>query len=217
MGELSEQLKRFPIFREADLSRLCRLEKRGGIRVFRAQPGERIDRAGCAVSCINHGSAAVYSLDEERPVLLRYLKAGELFGAASVFSGEAPISRVEAKEPTEILEVTRAAVSELLDTDAGFRSAFVAFLSDRIRFLNLRVSCVSAGSAERKLGYWLCSLSDEDSFDLPVSMSDLANLLDLGRASLYRAFDKLTSLGWLKRDGPHVELLDRRSILKETY
>lgn len=213
----SESLQGFPVFSQASEEHLEQLEAKFGLNVTCVSSGQRISQREASISCILSGELAIYSLDEGRPVLLRYLKSGELFGAATVFHENTPISLIEATSNARILEVDQTAVTWLFHEDVGFRMAFVAFLSDRIRFLNRRIACISAGSAERKLGLWLCSLSDEDSFPLPISMSDLANLLDIGRASLYRSFHKLEELGWLKRNGTHIELLDRESILKEIY
>lgn len=209
----AERLKTFPVFGKAGMPALRHIATGGGVRQIRVREKERVNREAHGIFCIISGCAAVYSRDEERPVLLRYLCPGDLFGIASVYSEDSAFSLVEARTDTELLEVSRRAVSELLDTDPSFREAFVTFLSDRVRFLNHRIACVSAGSAERKLGLYLCSVSSTDQFELPISMSDLANLLDLGRASLYRAFDKLISLGYIRRDGTYIELTDRRALL----
>ena len=214
---LAECLSRFPVFSAAPRTALCRIAETGGVKRISVHAGECIDREEHAIFCILSGCCAVYSRNEERPVLFRYLKPGDVFGIASVYSDEPKISRVEPRQDTGLLVVSRRAIGMLLDTEPLFREAFIAFLSDRIRFLNLRLTCVSAGSAERKLGLYLCSVCAGDRFDLPVSMSDLANLLDLGRASLYRAFDKLISLGYIRRDGAHIELTDRHALLTATY
>lgn len=210
---VAERLKTFPVFGKAGKPALRHLVTEGGVRQIRVCEKQRINHEVHGIFCIISGCAAVYSRDEERPVLLRYLHKGDLFGIASVYSENPAFSLVEARTDTELLEVSREAVSELLGADQAFREAFVTFLSERVRFLNLRIACVSAGSAERKLGLYLCSVSSTDQFELPISMSDLANLLDLGRASLYRAFDKLISLGYIRRDGAHIELTDRMALL----
>ena len=44
-------------------------------------------------------------------------------------------------------------------------------------------------------------------------MTDLANTLDVGRASLYRAFDKLTDDGFIKRNEDTIIIVDRQAML----
>lgn len=205
-------------FRRRPRTALCGIAETGGVKRISVHAGECIDREEHAIFCILSGSCAVYSRDEERPVLFRYLKPGRrVRNWRRFYSDEPKISRVEPRQDTGLLVVSRRAIGYFWDTESSFREAFIVFLSDRIRFLNLRLTCVSAGSAERKLGLYLCSVCAGDRFDLPVSMSDLANLLDLGRASLYRAFDKLISLGYIRRDGAHIELTDRHALLTATY
>ena len=41
-------------------------------------------------------------------------------------------------------------------------------------------------------------------------------MLNVGRASLYRAFDKLIADGYIKKDGKTITLLDRNA-LKDQY
>ena len=53
-----------------------------------------------------------------------------------------------------------------------------------------------------------------DEITLTVSLSDLSELLDVGRASLYRAFDRLTADGFLQKDGRTVRLIDREAMLR---
>ena len=49
---------------------------------------------------------------------------------------------------------------------------------------------------------------------LRESISALSELLNLGRASLYRAFDRLTADGWLIKNGKHLRLTDPKAMLR---
>lgn len=48
---------------------------------------------------------------------------------------------------------------------------------------------------------------------LTESVTSLSDLLNLGRASLYRAFDRLTADGWLIRNGKRLRLTDPDAML----
>lgn len=212
-----KQLIAFPVFSSSKPDILKAIAKDECLTEAEYLPGERANPASLVITCILTGEVAVYSPNQQHPVLLKYLGPGQMFGIASLFSNETEFSHIEFKSRTKVLQVPKEVVTQLLSLDSGFREAYLEFLSDRIAFLNKRISCVSAGSAEHKLGLWLCSVSEQKAFDIPLSMVDLANLLDLGRASLYRAFDKLASLGWLTRNGSHIEILDRSAILENKY
>jgi len=44
-------------------------------------------------------------------------------------------------------------------------------------------------------------------------MNSLCELLDIGRASLYRAFDKLTDDGFIIREGDKITIVNRQAML----
>ena len=91
---------------------------------------------------------------------------------------------------------------------------YVKFLTQRIHFLNQKIRYLTAGSAERRLALYLLSEIPEENVPvtLPISAVSLADLLDLGRASLYRAIDQLTEDGFLIRNGHEYRLLQRDKL-----
>jgi len=94
----------------------------------------------------------------------------------------------------------------------GSKNEYISFLSGRIRFLNRKIAFYTSGSAERRVALYLSSFnSDEIEPDIP--MNSLCELLDIGRASLYRAFDKLTDDGFIKRDGDKINIVNRQAML----
>ena len=96
---------------------------------------------------------------------------------------------------------------------------YLSFLSNRICYLNKKIVCLTAGSSERRLAYYLDSaLSEaEDRGELTdsitVQMNTLCDMLNLGRASLYRAADKLSEDGFIMREGKTIRVLDRSGML----
>ena len=98
---------------------------------------------------------------------------------------------------------------EISDT---FRKNYIGFLSDRIRFLNRKITYLTAGNAERRLALYLISFGT-DHVELSESISALSDLLNLGRASIYRAFDKLAEDGYLEKQGRHITLLHTEAML----
>ena len=106
----------------------------------------------------------------------------------------------------------RKVIRKLLEEDRAFLYQYLGFLSGRIRYLNRKIGFLSAGSAERKLALYLASLGKE-TVRLDASISALSELLDVGRASLYRAFDKLTEDGFIRKEGRNFTLLDAEGML----
>lgn len=158
------------------------------------------------------GKAEVTTPDAGHHVLLRFLEPGDLFGIANLFSKEPFVSVIRAERSTDCLFLSESAVAQLLDTDRGFREAYIGVLSDRIRFLNRKIGYLTAGSAERRLAIYLAGLGQGE-VTLTDSISSLSDLLNLGRASLYRAFDRLETDGWLVKHGKRLQLQDPTAML----
>ena len=159
------------------------------------------------------GKATVQTPGESRRTLLRFLRAGDMFGIANLFSSRPYVSTVRAVGNCRICRISEDAIRALLEEDKGFLYQYLGFLSGRIRFLNQKIGYLTAGSAERRLALYLSSLG-EDTVELDSSISALSDLLDVGRASLYRAFDKLTEDGYLRKVGRKFILLDADGMLQ---
>lgn len=204
-----KQLKLFPVFRELTDWQCEELMESGRIQRIACDSGIV---EGEGVFCILSGEAAVYSSDEAHPVLLRCLGKGDIFGVATLYAAGGHISQIRAKRGLRMLLIPPDVIDELLRDSDNFRRAYLGFLSDRIAFLNRRIACVTAGSAERRLASWLLGLTDADEFTLPVSVSDLSVMLDLGRASLYRAFGLLTEKQYIQKNGNRIHILNREAM-----
>ena len=87
-----------------------------------------------------------------------------------------------------------------LGESPAFRENYIGFLGGRIRFLNRKIGYLTAGSAERRLALYLASLGPGE-VRLSIPFSALSELLDIGRASLYRALDRLEADGQIVRHG----------------
>lgn len=159
------------------------------------------------------GKATVTTPDPGKSTLLRYLSICEPFGVANLFSNSPFISVVSAKGSCKVLFLTEAAIKALLESDASFLYNYLGFLSNRVRYLNQKIGYLTAGSAERRLALYLCS-HGKPVLDLPNSLTSLSELLDIGRASLYRAFDKLTEDGYIQKDGRSIRLLNSEALLQ---
>ncbi len=191
------------------------------VACFDYSPGEMIYSPGAdtlneGIGIIRSGSAAVYSGDECRRVLLRFLPAGGIYGVSALFSASPQPTRIVAQSECSVFKLPREAIRGMLHEDAALLDAYLEFMSDRILFLNRRISCLSGGNAERRLAMHLLTLAEasgdpaEDGgkdIHLPCSLTELSRLLDIGRASLYRAFDALEAAGGAhRRDGYGVRI-----------
>ncbi len=136
------------------------------------------------------------------------LAAGDLFGAAALFTDEERyVSTLTARTECRVLFLSQAAVGSLIDNEPRVRENYIRYLAARIRFLSAKVDALSSGTGERKLTDFLLNSAGESGAVTVRSMTELAAMLGIGRASLYRELSKLTEAGIISRSGKTVILL----------
>ena len=208
-----------PLFTGADREKLSKSIEGGCFTCRCYRSGELIYAPNVEekrIIIFRSGEASVYSADESRSVLLRTVTAGKTVGVANLFSSEKFVSRIIADKKSETVEITATDFKRLFANDSEILYNYISFLSNKICYLNKKIVYLTAGSAERRLAFFLDAHASEvgsDSFPLPVPMNSLAEMLNLGRASLYRAADKLEADGFLKRDGKNITLVSKEQML----
>ena len=174
---------------------------------------------GC-LCVLTHGRANVFSnAPDGQATLLRTMDAGAIFGVHCIFGNDMlPQSHIVAQKKCHILLIPSSLWEEILTAHPETMANYVRFLTLRIQFLNRKIRYLTAGSAERRLALYLLSEIPVDNVPTRIDLSavSLADLLDLGRASLYRAMDRLTEDGFLIRNGHEYTLL-RRDELRSHY
>lgn len=148
---------------------------------------------------------------------MHLLGPGSLFGAAAVF-GEAAqyVTRLRATAPCCILFFPQDLLEDAMRREFRVAENYICFLSGRIRFLNRKIQSLLGVSANQTLArYLLASLRETPEgpeVRLEGSVSALAETLNLGRASLYRALHALEEDGLVSRRGKVLLILDREGL-----
>ncbi len=211
--EISPEIKKHPIFQSSDVIAIDKYVTEADMYIKKYASGEDIC-SPCtqndSIGIVLRGSATVSSKDEEKSVLLRTMGEGAIFGIANLYaqSIEFP-TRISARSACEVLFVKKAAIRALIENDKNTLKSFLAFQSNKIVYLNKKINSFTAGGAERRLSLFLLDNSVDGVYSSDVSMSALAEMLDIGRASLYRAFDTLEAAGCIERK-------DKKTILVNT-
>ncbi len=159
----------------------------------------------CKVSILLRGFLTVFAPGEEKTPL-NHLKPGSVFGVSALFGSPGANTRIYAESDGEILFIDEEH-AQILWEDRTIRSNLISFLTDRICFLNRKISSFTAKGAEGKLTRHLSQYADADGVCTIASYSILAKELHLGRASLYRAMDKLEAEGIICRDKKRIRIL----------
>jgi CRP-like cAMP-binding protein len=183
--------------------------------------GEHIFPAPQTNSCLCvlwSGQARVFanSPDPVRAALLRTMQAGAVFGVHCIFNSEIPPqSEIIAHKDCTVLTIPADVWEHTLSTNPPVMAHYIRFLTQRIEFLNQKIQYLTAGCVERRLALYLMGQIPQDDLavQLDISAVSLADLLDVGRASLYRAMDRLTQDGFLTRNGHEYTLHNRDHLL----
>ena len=161
-----------------------------------------VDHAHRAVALVVEGHLRVIL----GRVVMNDLYPGDVFGAAALFGPPEPYpSVVSAVTACRVILISQETVSRWMAAVPRVGENYVRFLSDRIRFLNRRLSTLTAGQADGRLWRYLLAHRDADGVvSLSDGMSALAERLDMGRSSLYRSLDALTDAGYTRREGKKI-------------
>lgn len=137
------------------------------------------------------------------------LLPGDVFGVAALFgTDEAYPSTVVAESDCRILYIPQETVVRWMKEVPTVAQNYVGFLSDRIRFLNRRLSTLTAGQTDGKLWRYLLAHRDANGMvTLTDGMGELAERLDMSRSSLYRSLDSLTQMGKIRRQRRTIIIL----------
>lgn len=163
-----------------------------------------------AIGFVKSGSVSAVTNNSQQMVMKR-IYAGSCFGAAAVFgTADTYVSTVSAAEDAEICFITEETLVLLFEKHPVTAVNYIAFLSDRIRFLNKKLSVISCSDAENTVLKYLTISADDNGYAvIPVSMTELAKMLGLGRASLYRSLDALEKRGSIIRENNKIKVTEK--------
>ncbi len=201
-GELNilKQNPLFTSFSEQDILQL--LKSYGTISVY--EKNMRLD-TGNILGILLYGRACIRQLGKHNSVL-DYIFPPRAFGLASIYLKNIRLSEIYALTPLRLLCFSRREVDFLLDTYPCFRTNFIYYLSTRVAFLTGKLEHLANTNAADRLFAYLQEHADESGcYDIP-SMTGFASLLNISRASLYRAIGQLEEYGAIIRRGKQLIL-----------
>ncbi|MBW7573943.1 Crp/Fnr family transcriptional regulator [Caproiciproducens faecalis] len=148
---------------------------------------------------------------ENENLVMNTFYSGGIFGVACLFNNSRRyVSEITAVKRSRVLFLSQQLLQDLFEKNTKIAENYISYLSDRICFLNSRIDNFTGGTAVCRLATFLLSLSAQHEYslvlELPCTLTQLSNTLNIGRASLYRAFDDLSSAGVVTREGKKVTI-----------
>lgn len=199
---LSEQEK------QEILSTLCNTVnfKKGDI-IFSAEKFEN------AIGVVQSGSAFAVSGGSGN-LYMQNFKKGSVFGVASIFGNkETYVSTIVAKTACEILFINENELKNIFFKYPQTALNYITFLSNKIRFLNEKLSLISSPSCEDTVLKYLSLSADSNGYiQIPKNMTLLAKSLGLSRATLYRSLDNLQNSGIILKENNLIKVIKNEKI-----
>lgn len=154
-------------------------------------------------------------------ILLNSFTQGGVFGAAGLFTEEKEyVSEIRAARKSRVVFLPETLLRELFAQYPLITENYICYLSERIRFLNDKIGSFTGGSAERRVSAFLldmASKAEAAKFHLAITYTNMAESLNIGRASLYRAMDSLEASGLISRVGKEISILNASGLQERCF
>lgn len=164
------------------------------------------------------GEVEIYkTVSDSQKLVLNTLSHGQVFGAASLFCQGDAMTQIAASKNCTIAVLERDSVEKILSENFKIALNYLKFMSDRVCFLNKKIDSFTASTPEERLALYLLDCTADNVCDrvhVRQGISRLAQSLNIGRASLYRAIEALESDGIIARDEKCFVILKRAELEK---
>ena len=198
-------LDNFFLFKNVNDKIIDNLLTHNGIIEEKFKSGEIMQNSSLSskLYIISKGKAIIKS--GEDGVIIRKLSKNDVFGVAALYDPPKHLTIVKSVTECTVISMTKEFVDFCIKNDSNIAFNYIEFLSKRISFLNSKINAYTAKSAENKLYSYLLQLPrNGNTVFLPTDMSTLAKMIGIGRATLYRAFEKLETSGLITKNNKNI-------------
>lgn len=212
------QINLFEGISEADLERMIACF---GARIKSFKEGEVVcdySDTGDDVGVMLEGSAAMIRTDENGEVaVMELFSAGDIFGEVLAFSNAAGDSvRVVAESEAEVMFIKYGQITKRCEKACEHHSRLVSnmfgLIARKTLSLSQRIEILSKKTTREKLLYYFNILAKKQGreFDLPMSVTRLAEYICADRSAMTRELSRMQSDGLIEMNKKRIKL--RRAI-----
>ena len=154
--------------------------------------------------------------DEGREVILSILVDGDFFGEMAILDGQTRSANAVTLEDTELLIIRRENFLEMLHKYPQVAINLLKELAHRLRRSDSQIKSLSLQNALGKVASTLLRIADDSGIikhgqveisQLPPQQ-DLANMAGTSRETISRVIKSLNLLGYVKKEGSKLKILD---------
>ena len=112
---------------------------------------------------------------------------------------------IQADNECSVITLNKSFIEKCIAFSHACAINYIELLAEKISFLNKKINAFTAKSAENKLYAYLLQLPRTDNvLELNTDMSTIAKMIGIGRATLYRAFEKLQEAGTITKSNKKI-------------
>jgi CRP-like cAMP-binding protein len=179
---------------------------------------------GSTMFIIKKGSAKITRISEDgREVILSILSEGDFFGEMSIIDGAPRSANVVTLEDSQLMVIHRKDFFQMLQDYPQITINLLKEFAHRLRRGDSQIKSLSLQDAVSKVASTLIRIADDSGsiYKGKVTIShlppqqDLANMAGTSRETISRAIGSLTKLGYLKKEGSRLMILDYDKFISD--
>lgn len=145
--------------------------------------------------------------------VINILSPGDSFGILSVFSDEEFPTEIYASVNCSILFFSKEQIISFVNNYSQISTNIIAFLADRVNFLNRKIATFSAKSVESKLAAFILDECERQSSDtITFNAKKTSEEIGVGRASVYRALASLQDSGLILFTNKQTTIINKTDL-----
>ncbi len=211
-------LKMIPLFSELGETELNEIIGRSVRQTYKKDNMVLIEEeVGSTMFVILNGRVKISRIsDEGREVILSILVDGDFFGEMAILDGQTRSANAVTLEETELLIIRRENFLQILHKHPQVSINLLKELAHRLRRSDSQIKSLSLQNALGKVASTLLRIADDSGIikqgkvevaHLPPQQ-DLANMAGTSRETISRVIKSLNQLGYVKKEGSKLIILD---------
>ncbi len=211
-------LKLIPLFSELKEDELINLTKVSVRQTFKKDNMVLIEEeVGSTMFIILKGRVKISRIsDEGREVILSILVDGDFFGEMAILDGQTRSANAITLEDTEMLIIRRENFLQMLHDYPQIAINLLKELAHRLRRSDSQIKSLSLQNALGRVASTLLRIADDSGIikqgivEIPhlPPQQDLANMAGTSRETISRVIKTLGQLGYVKKEGSKLLILD---------
>ncbi len=185
-------------------------------------PNEIIVKQGAFASniyFIKEGMVKVYLENDNKKLILRLSKTGQLLGLEDLFADGLSSFTIAAVVPTSICIINFDDFKKIIQTNSRFSATVIKEITENNRKVLEKLCCFANKQLSSRIAEILIYLSEKiynsDEFNISVSRQEMAEMTNMAVENVIRELTKLKQRGIISISGKNIQIHDKKALFKQ--